>query len=77
MGLVNSMATFQQNKDMITAGLAWKICVCYVNNMWVYSKTLEQHLNDIVMVLECYLKYNFKLKPIKCKFAIDSKKIHY
>jgi hypothetical protein len=41
--------------------------VAYLNNILVYSKTLEEHKVYIRQVLECLAKADLRLKPKKCK----------
>jgi hypothetical protein len=42
--------------------------VAYLNNILVYSKTLEEHKVYIRQVLECLAKADFRLKLEKCKW---------
>jgi hypothetical protein len=41
--------------------------VAYLNNILVYSKTLEEHKVYIKQVLEYLVKVDLRLKPKKCK----------
>ena len=41
----------------------------YIDDILVFSTTLEDHLNHLHLVLECIEEVNLKLKPAKCHFA--------
>ena len=43
----------------------------YIDDILVFSTTLEDHLNHLCSVLECLKEVNLKLKlkPAKCRFA--------
>jgi hypothetical protein len=45
--------------------------VAYLNNILVYSKTLEEHKVYVRQVLECLAKADLRLKPEKCKWHKD------
>ena len=38
--------------DVILAGLSWKICLCYLYDVIIATKTLEDHLSRLDMVFE-------------------------
>ena len=75
MGLCNSPATFQRLMNKTLGGLMWKICMAYMDDIIVFSKTFESHLNHLQSVLECLQKANLKIKLQKCYFA--QKKLKY
>ena len=43
-------------------------CFIYLDDMIVYSKTEEEHLQQLCIVFSCFREHNLKLKPTKCKF---------
>ena len=68
-GLCNSPATFQRMMnaifdDMITEG--W--LVIYMDDMLIFSKTLEEHRQQIFRVLQRLKDNDLYLKPEKCTF---------
>lgn len=46
-GLRNAPATFQQIMQRILAGLEWKSCFVYLDDVLVASKTFEEHLQHL------------------------------
>jgi hypothetical protein len=42
--------------------------VAYLNNILVYSKTLEEHIIYVKEVLDCLQQADLQLKPKKCKW---------
>ena len=51
-GLCNAPATFQRAMDTILAEYNWKIAMVYIDDINVYSKTFEDHLDHLRKVLK-------------------------
>lgn len=68
-GLTNAPSTFQRAMDLILAGLRWNVCLVYIDDVVVYSNTLEEHFDRLRKVLECIGGAGLKLKLSKCHFA--------
>jgi hypothetical protein len=67
--LTNSPATFQtmMNKifqDLITKG----VVSVYLNNILIFTNSLEEHRWITHLVLDCMHEYKLYLQPEKCKF---------
>jgi hypothetical protein len=45
-----------------------KTVVAYLDNILVYSKTLEEHITYVTEVLECLRQADLQLKPKKCEW---------
>ena len=45
-----------------------KICAIYLDDLIIFSSTLEEHLERSDMVLQRLKECNLKLSPSKCKF---------
>jgi len=46
-GLCNAGATFQRLMDMVMSGLALEVCLVYLDDVIVFSSTLDQHLERL------------------------------
>ena len=68
MGLTGSPPTFQCLVEKVLVGLTWKVCVPYIDDIIVFSKTPEQHLERLKMVFERFRAANLKINPSKCDF---------
>jgi Reverse transcriptase (RNA-dependent DNA polymerase) len=44
LGLRNALATFQRFVDITLAGLTWKVCLVYLDDIILYSRSREDHL---------------------------------
>ncbi len=50
-GLCNAPATFQRVIQKMQAGLEWKSCFVYIDDLLTASKTFPEHLRDLREVL--------------------------
>ena len=67
-GLTNAPATFQRAMDTILAGLKWNICLVYLDDIIVFSKTFEDHVKHLQLVFNALNSYHLRLKLEKCIF---------
>jgi hypothetical protein len=67
MGLVNAPSQFQRLMDLVLAGLLWDVCLTYLDDVIVFSKNFDEHLERLAAVLSCLAKANLKLKASKCQ----------
>jgi hypothetical protein len=75
-GLTNSPATFQSLMNSIFADLiAQDKVAVYLDDILIWSSTLEEHCKIIHEVLHCLQTYNLYLCPEKCKF--EQAKVDY
>jgi len=67
-GLYNALATFQRLMNTVLEGTTWKHTMDYIDDINVYSKTWEDHLNHLEDVLERLRKAKLKINAEKCHF---------
>ena len=70
-GLVNAPASYTLMMNKVLQGLTWKFLLCYMDDILVYSKTFEEHLQHLDLVFGRLREANLKLKPSKCHFATE------
>src|SRR5206468_11987674 len=66
-GVTNGPATFQRLMDLTMAGLNYQICLVYLDDIILMSRTVEEHLERLVLILDRLRGAGLKLKPSKCK----------
>ena len=67
-GLFNALATQQHFMDKILSGLQWQICINYIDDIVVFSKTFDEHLQSLEKVLE-------RLRENKLRINLDKVKL--
>jgi len=67
-GLANAPATYQRLMEKCLEGLHLKICLVYLDDLIIFSKTYQEHVERIELVLRRLQECNLKLAPKKCKF---------
>ena len=65
-GLCSAPATFQRVMQNVMAGLEWKSCFIYLDDVLVASKTFDEHLTHLREVFSRLWEANLRLKPKKC-----------
>ena len=71
-GLCNAGATFQRLMDLLMAGITYRICLVYLDDIIVFSRNLEQHLERCRIVFQRLRSAGLKLKVSKCNLVRDS-----
>lgn len=67
-GLCNAPASFQRLMERILGDCIGKICVVYLDDILIFSRTFEEHLERLELVLALLEKAGLKLRPDKCFF---------
>lgn len=67
-GLCNAPATFQRIIEKALCGLQWNIAVLYLDDIIVFGKSFQEHLENLNQVCDRLDSANLKLKPSKCFF---------
>lgn len=70
-GLCNAPATFQRLMNNVLAGLIYKSCAVYLDDIVVASPTFEQHLADLKEILDRLQSAGLTLKLSKCQFCLS------
>ncbi|XP_045468252.1 uncharacterized protein LOC123676417 [Harmonia axyridis] len=67
-GLKNAPATFQRLMNNTLKDYIGKICHIYMDDIIIFSETVEQHLADIHTILETLMRDDMKIQLDKCHF---------
>ncbi|UYV61797.1 K02A2.6-like, partial [Cordylochernes scorpioides] len=65
-GLCNAPATFERMMDTLLRGLKWSMCLCYLDDIIVFSPTFDEHVRRLELVLRCLSKAGLVLNSDKC-----------
>ena len=65
-GLCNALAMFQHLMQNTLGELNLMYCIIYLDDMIVFSRMEEEHLEWLHVVFERFREFNLKLKPSKC-----------
>jgi len=71
-GLCNAPASFQTFMNRILRKFLGKFIVVYLDDIGVYSDSMEEYLNHLTQVFEVLRAYTLYAKPSKCIFAVPS-----
>ena len=74
MGLTNAPATCQRVMNEMLKPYLDKFAFIYLDDCMIYSKSAEEHLEHVRLVLELFDQHNFKVKLTKCNFATRTTK---
>lgn len=69
-GLCNGPATFQRLMEIVLAGLQWKTCLVYIDDILLFSSSFSDHLVRLEQIFTRLREANLKLKLKKCKFGL-------
>ncbi|CAK1577892.1 unnamed protein product [Parnassius mnemosyne] len=68
MGLKNSPSTFQRVMDNVLRGLQNHICLVYLDDIIVFSTSLQEHMVNLDKVFSRFRESNLKVQPDKSEF---------
>ena len=67
-GLCNAPATFERLMERVLGQLRWQICLCYLDDILIFSGSVDEHLVHLQTVFQRLREAKLKLKPKKCHF---------
>lgn len=70
-GLKNAPSLFQRVMNSIFTGLLWKCCLLYMDDLLVFSKTFEEHIEALEKVFQRAKDRNLKFHPLKCELFLE------
>ena len=65
---MNTPATFQRFMEHCLADYRDNFSIPYLDDLFIFSKTFEEHLVQIKLELQRLKKHGIKIKPSKCNF---------
>lgn len=71
-GLKNAGATYQRAMTVIFGDLIHHSIGCYIDDLVVKTRDRKNHQEDLRVVFERLRKYQLKMNPLKCAFAVQS-----
>ena len=75
MGLASAPGDFQNLMELIMSGLSYEVALVYLDDIIIFGRSLEEHLNRLVLVLGRLKDAGLKSKGSKCRFF--QLKIHF
>ena len=66
MGLCNAGSTFSRIMQLAMQGLNLQVCLCYLDDIIVFSRDVEDHIQRLRSVFQRLREANLKVKPSKC-----------
>jgi hypothetical protein len=70
-GLMNAPPTFQRAMNELLANGRWDYVVVYLDDIVIFSRTIEEHKRHVADVISTLHKANFQVSPQKCNIAVE------
>lgn len=71
-GLSTAPATFSRAISIALSGLTYETCLCYFDDVLIFSKDIDQHCQRLHAVLQRFREQNLRVQASKCSFGVDS-----
>jgi len=73
-GLCNAPPTFQRLMESVLAGFTREECLVFLDDIIIYAKSFDEHLNRLKHVFERLREGGLKIKLEKCNFLVEEVK---
>ncbi len=70
-GLKNAPAHFQRAMDTILANYRWDFALAYIDDIIIFSKSADEHILHVQLVLEALIKVGMTVDENKCHFGYE------
>ena len=70
-GLSTAPATFSRAIDIVLSDLTYEMCLCYFDDVIIFSENIEDHCHRLQSVLQRFRYHNLRVKASKCSFGAD------
>ena len=54
--------------ELVMSGLTYDVCLVYLDDILIFSKTFDEHIERLITVFDRLDRYALKLKLSKCSF---------
>lgn len=68
LGLTNAPASFHRALDIILSRYKWKTCLVYIDDVIIFSSSVEEQISHVDTVLTALRKAGISLMIDKCEF---------
>jgi len=65
-GLCNAPSQFARTMELMLSGLTYDVCLVYLDDILVMSRTFEEHCASLAAVFDRLEQHTLKLKATKC-----------
>jgi len=66
LSFANAPSQFACIMELVMSGLTYDVCLVYLDDILIFSKTFDKHLERLATVFDRLDRYALKLKPSKC-----------
>ena len=66
LDLANAPSQFARIMELVMSGLMYDVCLVYLDDILIFSKTFDEHLERLATVFDRLDRCSLKLKPSKC-----------
>ena len=70
-GLSNGPSSYQRLMMQVLGDLMWKSVLVYLDDVLIFSRTMEEHVEVLREVFTRFRQHHLKLNPAKCGFALS------